>query len=434
MDQVALEQVISPAGRAQISSVAADLAAGVDSLAVLTRLRTRFDSDVAREILAQAQLQKKAAAKLGARSVGLVLLPESLEQASRAEVADSRARRLVAAGVTELTDAGAGLGADSLAYAAAGLRVRAIEHDPSIAAVLRVNAASAAPGAVRVLEGDALDLLPDSGSVQLSGSVEVLQGDALELLPDSGVVYFDPARRADGRRIFDPELCSPPLSALVAAHERGLTVVAKMSPSLNIADIPLGWDADWVSTQTEQGRSVVEAVLWSPPLGTGVRRAIVLGGGTEHHLTSAHPSGDIEHQRGSGFDPDRATDRIGRYVYEPDGAVNQADLVGELAQQLDAQLIEPRIAYLTGDVAIDTPFAHRYEVLEQLPWSKRGLARALASYDASDLVIKKRGITVDPTALRKELLPRLRSRSGEPLVVILTPHQGRRLALLTRAA
>lgn len=406
MDRVTLEMLISPNGRELVAAAADALAAGTDSLAVLSRLRSTLPAESAREVLRQAQLQKKAVAKLGSRAAGLVLLPDSLEQASRSEVADSRAHRLVAAGVRSLTDAGAGLGADTLAYAAAGLRVRAIERDPQIAAVLRANVA--VTGAE--VEGPRAE-------------VEVLEGDALELLPDSGVVYFDPARRADGRRIFDPELCSPPLSALVAAHRRGLTVVAKMSPSLGVDDVPPGWDADWVSTQTEHGRTVVEAVLWSPPLGSGVRRAILLERGAEHRLTSADHHGSEQLEVGE----------IGRFIYEPDGAVNQAELTAELARQLGARLVEPRIAYLTGDAAIDTAFAQRYEVLDQLPWSKRGLGRALSAYDASDLVIKKRGITVDPTALRKELLGRLRSRTGEPLVVILTPHQGRRLALLTRA-
>ena len=125
---------------------------------------------------------------------------------------------------------------------------------------------------------------------------------------------------------------------------------------------------------------------------------------------------------------------VGRYLYEPDGAVNQAELVAELAADLDAHLLEPRIAYLSGDRSVDTPLAHRYDVIATLPWSKRSLARALSAYAASDLVIKKRGVSVDPTALRKELLPRLGSRAGEPLVVILTPHGDRITAILARAA
>ncbi|MFV0532794.1 MAG: THUMP-like domain-containing protein [Cumulibacter sp.] len=392
MDSSVLPALISSSGRAEVARVAGELASGADTLRVLSRLRAAYDTSVASAILLQAELRPKAIAKFGPGADGLIVLAQSLEQASRVEVSARRARRLVALGVTEVTDAGAGLGADTLAYASAGLTVRAVEHSQTVAAVLRANTAGLA---VQVIEDDAL---------------AVVAG-----LPAGSVAYFDPARRADGRRIFDPQLCSPPLSALVATHERGLTVVAKMSPSLNYSDVPAGWDAEWVSTQTEQGRSVVEAVLWSPPHAAGARRAVVMSGDTEHVL--------------SGTGAPARIGALGAFVYEPDGAVNQAGLIGELAQQLSGRLIEPRIAYLSSDCAIDTPFAHRYEVLESLPWAKRALARTLAKYDASDLVVKKRGISVDPTALRRELLPRLRSRAGDPLVLILAG----RLAIVARA-
>lgn len=409
-----LAVLAAPEGHEGIAA-AVRLLAGGDALAAATALRREWPASVAAAMLEQARLRPKAEAKLGSRAAAMLLLPDSLEQASRREVAAERARRLVDAGVDSVTDAGAGIGADTIAYAEAGLRVTAIERDPAVASVLRHN--------VRGLD------------------VEVVEGDALELLPDDGVAYFDPARRTDGRRIFDPEACSPPLSALVAAAGRGPTVVAKMSPSLGTADVPPGWDADWVSTQTEQGRSVVEATLWSPPLGAGVRRAKVLRGGTVDVLSSsAAESSSVDGSSAEGSvshgstDPSTEPGSIGRFVYEPDGAVSQAGLGPQLAALLDARLIEPRIAYLTGDRAVDTPFAQRFEVIESMPWSKRAVARRLASYDASDIVVKKRGVTLDPMALRKELLPRLRSRTGDPVVLLLTPQSGGVTALLAAPA
>ncbi|WP_153505366.1 class I SAM-dependent methyltransferase [Cumulibacter manganitolerans] len=399
-----LAALCAPDALAAIADAARELAAGRDELRVLSALRRAHPPEVAAAILTQARLRGKAVAKLGPRAAGMLLLEDSLQQASRPAVARLRAARLRAHGVTHLTDAGAGIGADTIEYAAAGLRVTAIERDPVVAALLRHN--------VRGLD------------------VTVVEGDALEHLPATGAVYFDPARRAGGRRIFDPEACAPPLSALVAAHEHGLAVVAKMSPSLDLAQVPAGWDADWVSAQTEQGRSVVEAALWSPPLGSGVRSARVLRQDDVATLRGPMPRAGTP--AGAPGPQPPAAAPLGRYVYEPDGAVNQAELADVLAADLDAVRIEPRIAYLTGDRAVDTPLAHRYEVIERLPWSKRAVARLLSSYDASDLVVKKRGVRVDPTALRKELLPRLRTRHGDPLVLILLPYAGAELAVLAR--
>ena len=425
----------APEGAAAIDDAVAALARGDGELSVLSALRRTHPPAVAAEILTQARLRPKALAKVGPRAQRMLLIDESLQQASRAEVSALRARRLLERGVTAITDAGAGIGADTIAYAEAGLEVTAIERDPDVAAVLRHN--------TRGLR------------------VTVIEGDATENLPAAGTVYFDPARRSDGRRIFDPEACTPPLSSLVSAYERGLAVVAKMSPSLDLAQVPTGWDVDWVSTQTEQGRSVVEAVLWSPPLAVGTRSAYVLRPGSAAVIAAgiASPTDvpDAEAIGRSTSTPAAGTSAatgsstrvlatasigrptcapaaasIGRYIYEPDGAVNQAELIGVLADQIGAGQLTPQIAYLTGDLAIETPLAHRYEVLESLSWSKRAVARALASYDAADLVVKKRGVNLDPTALRKELLPRLRSHTGDPIVLILLPYAGAELAVLAR--
>lgn len=396
VDAAVIDFLASAPGRTAIATASGSLAAGATELSVISALRRTFDPPVAAAVLEQAALRPRAHAKLGARGDEMVLLREPLEQASRAEVSAHRAQRMSGAGVDTLTDAGAGIGADSIAFAAAGIRVRAIERDPVVAAALRANAAGR--------------------------GIEVVEGDALEHLPGEGAVYFDPARRAGGRRIFDPEACSPPLSALVAAHGRGLQVIAKMSPSLKLDQVPPGWDADWVSTQTEQGRSVVEAVLWSPPIGADVVRAIVMRG--EEAAVLSGP-------RAAAREP--SSGPLGRFVYEPDGAVSQSGLTASLAEQLGAHALQPSIAYLSGDQAAATAFAQAFEVVEALPWSKRALARALASHDASDLVVKKRGVHVDPTALRRELLPRLRSRDGEPLVVLLAPVRGRPTAILARS-
>lgn len=416
MDLEVMRALASDDGRTAIDAAVAALAAGADELSVVNRLRRALDAPVAAAVLTQAQLRPRAAAKLGGRAGDLLLLPDSLEQASRPEVSAVRAQRLLDAGVTRVVDAGAGLGADSIAYAEAGLQVTAVERDPLVAEVLRHNAE---PFGVHVIEGDAIGLLH-------SGEIGRAEGTA---------VYVDPARRSNGRRLFDPEECTPPLSVLVELADAGVPIVAKMSPSLGVDDVPAGWDADWVSTQTEHGRSVVEASIWSPLLAKGSRRAVVLlrsaaGDTWDRSDLSSEPA------TGTPSEPVAGTSSgpVARYVYEPDGAVNQAEVVDELAAILDGWLIEPRIAYLTSDLAVDTPFAHRYRVVDQLPWSKRALARRLASIDASDLVIKKRGVTVDPTALRRQLLPRLRSRTGAPLVVILSPHAGRVVALLAHAA
>ena len=47
--------------------------------------------------------------------------------------------------------------------------------------------------------------------------------------------------------------------------------------------------------------------------------------------------------------PTRRSGPVGRYLYEPDGAVIRAHLVAEVAEQVGGGLIDPTIAYVTAD-------------------------------------------------------------------------------------
>ena len=62
--------------------------------------------------------------------------------------------RLRAAGVTQVLDMTAGIGLDALAFAAAGMRVDAVEADPATAALAAANAEHLGQGRMRVFIGD----------------------------------------------------------------------------------------------------------------------------------------------------------------------------------------------------------------------------------------------------------------------------------------
>lgn len=393
----ALDDLLSPRGSAAISQAEHSFAQGSSSLQTLTALRSQYPPELARQALEQALLHSRAKSKFPGFAHRLILLPDALEQASRHEVANHRATRLTQAGITRIVDAGAGIGADTIALANNSISVIAIEQDPLVAAALQAN--------VSALELD----------------VEVRVGRIEQLLPaiDPAItVYVDPARRDGGRRIFDPQLSSPPLSYLRSLPN---PVVAKMSPGIGYPDLPVGWEAEWVSTFTEQGRSVVEACLWSSHFRSAPRRASVIGR-TKVASVAGSPDSDL------------AVGSIGKYLYEPDGALNRAELTAHVAALAQASLISPRIAYLSSDTAVTTDLAQRFDVLDVLPWSQRKVRAAVASYDLSDIVVKKRGIELDPARVRKELLPKKRDRGAEQLVVIICRRSNDSVAILARAA
>jgi hypothetical protein len=116
----------------------------------------------------------------------------------------------------------------------------------------------------------------------------------------------------------------------------------------------------------------------------------------------------------------------GRFLYEPDGAVIRAGLVAAVAAAADGALVDAKIAYVSGDRRIATPFARCYEVLERLPYAERALRSALRTRDVGTLTIKKRGVEAEPEALRK----RLALRGDRSATLVLTRFAGKAGALL----
>ncbi len=370
-------------GRLQTGEGRAALAAATalrqrDALAAATALREQgFDTDLAAAALTQAALRLRAVPKFGPEASRLLFTRTGLEQASRAVVARRRAGRLVEAGATSVADLGCGIGAETLAFGEAGLRVVAVESDPVTAAVAAANVEAAG----------------------LGRTASVVRGDATIIdLSRVDAVFCDPARREHGRRVFDPDAFSPPWSFVAGLPARVPATVLKLAPGLDHALIPVGAEAEWVSVDGD----VVEAALWHGPLATTPRRATVIRGGAVHTLT-----GDGAGQAGAGA--------ARRYLYDPDGAVVRSHLVAEFASTVDGVLLDPRIAYVTTDVATATPFGTRLEIVAELPYGLKPLRAAMRAHDIGVLEIRKRGLNIDPDRLRREL--KLSGRTSATLVL-----------------
>lgn len=94
---------------------------------------------------------------------------------------------------------------------------------------------------------------------------------------------------------------------------------------------------------------------------------------------------------------------VGRYLYEPDGAVIRAHLVAEAAAELDGGLIDGTIAYITADELRPTPYATAYEITDRLPFNLKRLKALLREREVGVLTVKKRGSPVEPEELRRRM-------------------------------
>lgn len=389
--------LLTPAGGELLATIAAAVADGRSIDRVGADLRARdVSADEVSAALTQHGLRVKARAKFGEAASRMLFTPAGLEQATRAEVAALHAHRFAAAGCTVVADLGCGIGAESLALQAAGLTPHAVEIDPFTAAVAEHN--------LRLRDAEQTVRVGDAETAPLTGV------DA---------AFLDPARRTAGhrdtRRLAYPDDYSPSLRFAFGVAEQ-LPTGVKLGPGLDRDLIPANAEAQWVSVDGQ----LVETGLWFGPLARpGVRRSALI-------LRTA-PAGPETSELHAAADADDATTRpLGAFVYEPDGAVIRARLIGLLAEGLGAGMVSDGIAYLTADTLTETPFAAAFRVIEQLPAGEKPLRRALAERGIGRLEIKKRGVPIEPAELRTRL--RLRGPNGGTL--IMTRAQGRHVALL----
>ena len=112
-------------------------------------------------------------------------------------------------------------------------------------------------------------------------------------------------------------------------------------------------------------------------------------------------------------------------LYEPDDAVVRAGLVTAVAALVGGWLPDPRIAYVTAPRHVGTPFARAYAVLEHLPYDVGPLRAWVKSRGVGVLTVKKRGVGVEPEALRRTLRP----RGTEEATIVITRVGGRATVL-----
>ena len=326
-------------------------------------------------------------AKFGESAARMYFTPDALEQATRQRVAAHRAGRAAAFGARTLVDLGCGIGGDLVATARAGIVCAGVDLDPVRVAIAEANlAALGLPGAVQVA---------DATTVDPTGF---------------DLAFADPARRSGAGRSFRVEDWTPPWTWVEGLLRRDSCV--KVAPGIPHDLVPDGVEAEWVSDDGE----VKEAALWSGRTATVARRATVIGEGGLATLTDEDDPGAAA----------VGTRAVGAYLYEPDGAVIRAGLVTAVAAGIHGGLVDPRIAYLTGDEPFRSPFARGYRVLEQLPYREKQLKAALRERGVGRLTIKKRGVDVVPEQLRK----RLDLAGDAEATIVLTRVAGEGTALL----
>ena len=334
-----------------------------DFLRHFQQLSRRFPREIARSALETAILRPSAQSKFPQAGC-MYFTRDALQQASSYEVASHRAARYQ--GFEHIGDLGCSIGGDTLAFAEIAPTF-GIDRDPLRLAMAKANM-------------HALGLKASFIRTDLEHSFPCIRSST------STGLFFDPARRENGKRIFSVEQYHPPLSSVSNWLSDFPNMGVKISPAVKIREIE-AYEAEieFISLRGE----LKEAVLWFGALKSGVRKACVLPG---PHIMS---------DDGSRNEPEREISEPQRYFYEPDPAVIRAGLVQNLIRKRETELLQPLLDFLSGrektrlvgktqaevrapTVAFSTDKRRSVEIAEQL--AKLGLGVGAGDFYAYRLV------------------------------------------------
>jgi hypothetical protein len=118
---------------------------------------------------------------------------------------------------------------------------------------------------------------------------------------------------------------------------------------------------------------------------------------------------------------------MGPYLYEPLPVALRSHLFLKLGTEQGLGLLDPHLAWMTGEELPAHPFLRRYRMLGSASLEARPIKALLQEHDIGELTLKKRGILVDLEEWHKKLG---RRPAGVPGVLMLTRLQGHPIALL----
>jgi hypothetical protein len=361
------------------------------TVAQVRQLRRALTAGQTHLVLEQCELRRRAALKFQAAD-RLYFTRQGLEQATDQWLAQFKAQRFPIGQV--MADLCCGIGGDLFGLALRGL-VTGVDVNPVHALLAEVNGQVLVLSACRLATADA----------------------ATWPVNQCAAWHIDPDRRPQGHRTAQVIFSQPSLDAVRHLLAACPHAAVKLAPA---ADVPADWqdlaERQWLGS----GRECRQQVLWFGALAhqPGRRTAVVV----DRQGRASEPL------VGAGDTSANVAQAVRRFVYEPHACVVAARLTGALAAQLDLEAVDAHVAYLTGDRPLVDLRLTTFEVTDVLPFDIRQLRGILRERGIGRLEVKKRGVEIDPAAVRRQL----QGRGDAEAVLILTPQSGAIRAILAR--
>ncbi|HEX9792488.1 MAG TPA: hypothetical protein VGC54_00750 [Planctomycetota bacterium] len=340
---------------------------GEDPLAIQESFRGMFPKKIAEALGELRDLRRRATQKF-TKGLDMFFTREQLQQSSSERVANYRAERFVRAGIREVVDPCCGIGSDVIAMSIAGLKVTAFDREPSAVHFTRFNA--------------------EQYGVH---GVEVEEADCAETMPPTGALFLDPSRRRGSRRIMSPDDWSPDPTRVAELLEGRPAAGLKLSPAVAIETLlekfPAPGEIEVISLNGE----AKETVFWYGSLASGVERRATALPAAESYCGVQEREAEVG--------------EIGSFFFDPDPSLVCCGLLGRFAREHDLHVIDPEIAYLTGDKPVMSAFVDTFRVLAVEKLDARKMRVVMRQNQVGRLEVRKRGVTDRPLTLQQRFLP-----------------------------
>ncbi len=327
-----------------------------------------------KEMLSQIKLQKRNLVKIPI-SRELLFTEQGAQQASSWEIAKYHAKKFKV--FKKVADLCCGIGVDLINIAKRKKKVYAID-----------------------LDVDTMGLAEYNCKRNNLNNIDFKLGKAEEFDQQVDAIFIDPDRRPGSNRRIAPEEYSPSFSKIMELRKICPNIAVKLSPAIDYKrlNLPIDSTLEFVS---ENG-TLKEILLCMGKLSTKncERKAVLLSSNL------ILKNSDVKTK----------VTEIQKILFEPDPAIIRAGLVQELGSKIDYNLIDSKLALLTGSQIAQSDFGKIYEVEEILKYDLKKVRKYVRENEIGELIIKTRGFPESVEKFRKKI--KLKGRNSIVMFIL----------------
>jgi THUMP domain-like/RNA cap guanine-N2 methyltransferase len=240
-----------------------------------------------------------------------------------------------------------------------------------------------------------------------------IQGDAQTFPARAAYAHIDPARRNDRNQNQRKLELTPSWEQIqtIASHYTGLMV--KLPPAFPDELVPATARQLFLGSSKDCLEILLLLGEWSHLQ-------------FSENCCAVHAdTGDIYSAHRTSI-PESLETGTGSIIWEPSPVMIRSHLYRHWGKRHGLSQLDNAVAYLTGDTIIHEPWARGYKVIDSCTMHQSAIKSMLKKHDIGNLIIKKRGVDIDPDAeIRK-----LKSKGSNTGILIYTRFQRRPVVFL----